>query len=75
MFEIFRIFTIIVCIYFVVFLLQGQSAEFAIERIKQLFWMILKMNWKVWTIFTYINVNYIPIKVREPMCQIRDGMG
>ena len=25
--------------------------------------MILKMNWKVWTIFTYINVNYIPLKV------------
>ena len=25
--------------------------------------MILKMNWKVWTVFTYINVNYIPLKV------------
>lgn len=49
---------------YVVPLLEGQSSAYAIQRIREVFWMILKMNWKVWTIFTYINVNYVPIKYR-----------
>lgn len=49
---------------YVVTILEGQGNAVAIEKIKTQFWMILKMNWKVWTIFTYININYIPVRYR-----------
>ncbi|KAH3891846.1 peroxisomal membrane protein 2-like [Dreissena polymorpha] len=49
---------------YVVTILEGHGSAVAIKKIKEQFWTILKMNWKVWTLFTYINVNYIPQKYR-----------
>ncbi|KAL4223126.1 Mpv17 / PMP22 [Mactra antiquata] len=49
---------------YVVTILEGHGSAVAIEKIRSQFWMILKMNWKVWTLFTYINVNYIPVRYR-----------
>ena len=44
---------------------QGQPHEVALARIKETYWMALKMNWKVWTPLQYINVKYIPQMVNE----------
>ncbi|XP_060578194.1 peroxisomal membrane protein 2-like [Ruditapes philippinarum] len=49
---------------YVVTILEGQGSAVAMEKIRTQFWTILKMNWKVWTIFTFINVNYIPVRYR-----------
>ena len=43
--------------------LQGYGHQTAVVKIKETFWPILKMNWKIWTIFQFINVNYVPQKV------------
>jgi peroxisomal membrane protein 2 len=46
------------------FSLQGSSSEAAIQRIKDAYWTILKLNLSVWTVIQYINVNYVPLKVQ-----------
>ncbi|XP_052800121.1 peroxisomal membrane protein 2-like [Mya arenaria] len=54
----------IVLFLYVVTILEGQGSAEAVKKIREQFWTILKMNWKVWTIFTYININYIPQRYR-----------
>lgn len=46
------------------------------RKVKQTYWTALKMNWKVWTPFQFINVNFVPVQVRILLtsCQwVRDG--
>ena len=49
---------------------QGKGHSGAVERIYQTFWTTLKMNWKIWTAFQYININFIPVQVRSKAKQI-----
>lgn len=42
---------------------QGSGHDAAMEKLKQVYWMILKLNWTVWSVVQYITVNYIPLKV------------
>lgn len=42
---------------------QGLGSDVAIQKIRDTFWTALKMNWKIWTVFQYINVNYVPLQV------------
>lgn len=34
------------------------------RKVKRTYWTALKMNWKVWTPFQFINVNFVPVQVR-----------
>ena len=49
---------------YTVTLLEGYGHQAAVVKIKETFWPILKMNWQIWTIFQFINVNYVPLKYR-----------
>ncbi|XP_025092143.1 peroxisomal membrane protein 2-like [Pomacea canaliculata] len=43
---------------------EGSGHDAAMEKLKQVYWMILKLNWTVWSVVQYITVNYIPLKFR-----------
>lgn len=32
-------------------------------KLKRSFWTALKMNWKVWTPFQFVNINFVPVQV------------
>ncbi|XP_046380539.1 peroxisomal membrane protein 2-like [Haliotis rufescens] len=49
---------------YVVSVLEGQGHAASMHRIRETYWYILKMNWKVWTIIQFINIKYIPVKYR-----------
>lgn len=34
------------------------------RKVKRTYWTALKMNWKVWTPFQFINVNFVPVQFR-----------
>ncbi|XP_029474867.1 pescadillo homolog isoform X2 [Rhinatrema bivittatum] len=42
--------------------LEGKDFSTLTERMKIGYWKALKMNWKVWTPFQFINVNYVPVQ-------------
>ena len=48
---------------------QGLGHKGAIKKIQETFWEILKTNWKVWTVFQFVNVNYVPQQVKYFQCQ------
>ena len=43
--------------------LQGKSQKEAIMKIRQMYWTALKMSWRVWIVFQYVNLNYVPRQV------------
>lgn len=45
-------------------IVEGHGSHGAIKRIKDTYWMILKLNLSVWSIVQYINMNYVPLKFR-----------
>uniref|UniRef100_A0A2C9LRX2 Peroxisomal membrane protein 2 n=1 Tax=Biomphalaria glabrata TaxID=6526 RepID=A0A2C9LRX2_BIOGL len=45
-------------------IVEGHGNKGAVKRIKDTYWMILKLNLSVWSIVQYINMNYIPLKFR-----------
>ncbi|GCB61334.1 hypothetical protein scyTo_0014319, partial [Scyliorhinus torazame] len=48
----------------VVSLLEGKNLKSLKDKMQTGYWTALKMNWKVWTIFQYININYVPAQFR-----------
>lgn len=32
-------------------------------KIRQMYWTALKMSWRVWIVFQYVNLNYVPKQV------------
>ncbi|XP_073527273.1 peroxisomal membrane protein 2 [Phyllobates terribilis] len=44
--------------------LEGKNMKSLNRKLKESYWSALKMNWKVWTPFQYINVNYVPVQFR-----------
>lgn len=44
--------------------LEGKDLNSLNKKLKDSYWSALKMNWKVWTPFQFINVNYIPVQFR-----------
>ncbi|KAL5015865.1 hypothetical protein ScPMuIL_005454 [Solemya velum] len=54
----------IVLFLYVIAILEGQGNAAAIQKIRDQYWSILLLNWKVWTPVQYLNVNYIPPKYR-----------
>ncbi|OWF53885.1 peroxisomal membrane protein 2-like [Mizuhopecten yessoensis] len=49
---------------YIVPILEGSGHAAAVKKIKETFLPVLLMNWRVWTIFQFININYIPMKYR-----------
>jgi len=45
--------------------LQGKTITDVQKKIKTSYWPAMKMNWKVWTPFQFININYIPVQVKH----------
>ncbi|XP_022095799.1 peroxisomal membrane protein 2-like [Acanthaster planci] len=43
---------------------EGKTHKVAVEFLKQAYWTVLKLNWKVWTIIQYININFVPLQYR-----------
>ena len=35
-------------------------------KIRQHYWTALKMSWRVWILFQYFNLNYVPLQVTLP---------
>lgn len=49
---------------YIVPMLEGSGHQAAVKKIKETFLPVLFMNWRVWTVFQFININYIPLKYR-----------
>lgn len=50
--------------FYVVAILEGKSQKEAIMKIRQMYWTALKMSWRVWIVFQYVNLNYVPRQYR-----------
>lgn len=50
--------------YFVMNILEAKGwADFE-KKMRGSYWTALKMNWKVWTPFQFININFVPVQFR-----------
>ncbi|NP_001006885.1 peroxisomal membrane protein 2 [Xenopus tropicalis] len=45
-------------------LLEGKNFTKLNQKLKSSYWQALKLNWKVWTPFQFININYVPVQFR-----------
>ncbi|XP_057181780.1 peroxisomal membrane protein 2 [Triplophysa rosa] len=50
--------------YVVMNALEGKTIGDLQKKLTTTYWPSLKMNWKVWTPFQFININYIPAQFR-----------
>lgn len=50
--------------YFVMTVLEAKGWSDFEKKMKSTYWTALKMNWKVWTPFQFINVNFVPVQFR-----------
>ncbi|XP_026178622.1 peroxisomal membrane protein 2 [Mastacembelus armatus] len=50
--------------YFVMNILEAKGFEDFGKKMRRSYWTALKMNWKAWTPFTFINVNFVPVQFR-----------
>ncbi|MBN3304268.1 PXMP2 protein, partial [Amia calva] len=44
--------------------LEGKNWSALQGKVRSGYWTALKMNWKVWTPFQFININYVPVQFR-----------
>ncbi|XP_048043020.1 peroxisomal membrane protein 2 [Megalobrama amblycephala] len=50
--------------YVVMNALEGKTITDVQYKLKTSYWPAMKMNWKVWTPFQFININYVPVQFR-----------
>ncbi|KAM4616498.1 peroxisomal membrane protein 2 [Polymixia lowei] len=50
--------------YFVMNILEAKGWLDFQKKMKSSYWTALKMNWKVWTPFQFININFVPVQFR-----------
>ncbi|XP_068594816.1 peroxisomal membrane protein 2 [Brachionichthys hirsutus] len=50
--------------YFVMNILEAKGWEEFEKKMKTSYWTALKMNWKVWTPFQFVNINFVPVQFR-----------
>lgn len=50
--------------YFVMTVLEGKGGRDFEKKMRGSYWTALKMNWKVWTPFQFININFVPVQFR-----------
>ncbi|XP_071476823.1 peroxisomal membrane protein 2-like [Diadema antillarum] len=45
-------------------ILEGKGHAKSVQKIRETYWIALKMNWRVWTISQYVNINFVPLQFR-----------
>ncbi|XP_020505406.2 peroxisomal membrane protein 2 [Labrus bergylta] len=50
--------------YFVMNILEAKGWGDFEKKMRASYWTALKMNWKVWTPFQFININFVPVEFR-----------
>ncbi|XP_061585979.1 peroxisomal membrane protein 2 [Cololabis saira] len=50
--------------YFVMNVLEAKGWEDFEKKMRGSYWTALKMNWKVWTPFQFVNINFVPVQFR-----------
>ncbi|KAG9339578.1 hypothetical protein JZ751_023469 [Albula glossodonta] len=50
--------------FFIMNILEGRTFSAFQGKVRAGYWPALKMNWKVWTPFQFININYVPVQFR-----------
>ncbi|XP_005722246.1 peroxisomal membrane protein 2 [Pundamilia nyererei] len=50
--------------YFVMNILEAKGWTDFEKKMRRSYWTALKMNWKVWTPFQFININFVPVQFR-----------
>lgn len=50
--------------YFVMNILEAKGWRDFEKKMRGSYWTALKMNWKVWTPFQFININFVPVQFR-----------
>ncbi|XP_074494136.1 peroxisomal membrane protein 2 isoform X1 [Sebastes fasciatus] len=50
--------------YFVMTVLEAKGWRDFEKKMRGSYWTALKMNWKVWTPFQFININFVPVQFR-----------
>ncbi|KAF7661983.1 hypothetical protein LDENG_00248630 [Lucifuga dentata] len=50
--------------FFVMNILEFKGWEDFDKKVRKTYWTALKMNWKVWTPFQFININFVPVQFR-----------
>ncbi|KAF1389129.1 hypothetical protein PFLUV_G00070260 [Perca fluviatilis] len=50
--------------YFVMNILEAKGWTDFEKKMRGSYWTALKMNWKVWTPFQFININFVPVQFR-----------
>ncbi|XP_071369721.1 peroxisomal membrane protein 2 [Centroberyx affinis] len=50
--------------YFVMNILEAKGWQDFEKKMRSSYWTALKMNWKVWTPFQFININFVPVQFR-----------
>uniref|UniRef100_A0A3Q4GKQ5 Peroxisomal membrane protein 2 n=1 Tax=Neolamprologus brichardi TaxID=32507 RepID=A0A3Q4GKQ5_NEOBR len=57
--------------YFVMNILEAKGWTDFEKKMRRSYWTALKMNWKVWTPFQFININFVPVQVHISLHFIR----
>ncbi|XP_063752910.1 peroxisomal membrane protein 2 [Eleginops maclovinus] len=50
--------------YFVMNILEAKGWRDFESKMRGSYWTALKMNWKVWTPFQFVNINFVPVQFR-----------
>lgn len=50
--------------YFVMNILEAKGWRDFESKMRGSYWIALKMNWKVWTPFQFVNINFVPVEFR-----------
>ncbi|KAI9545115.1 Peroxisomal membrane protein 2 [Dissostichus eleginoides] len=50
--------------YFVINILEAKGWRDFESKMRGSYWTALKMNWKVWTPFQFVNINFVPVEFR-----------
>ncbi|KAI9545118.1 Peroxisomal membrane protein 2 [Dissostichus eleginoides] len=50
--------------YFVMNILEAKGWRDFESKMRGSYWTALKMNWKVWTPFQFVNINFVPVEFR-----------
>ncbi|KAL2092801.1 hypothetical protein ACEWY4_012599 [Coilia grayii] len=44
--------------------LEGKTSQDLKDKLSRSYWPALKMNWRIWTPFQFLNINFVPVQFR-----------
>lgn len=45
-------------------ILEGKTMQDLKDKLTRSYWSALKMNWRIWTPFQFLNINFVPVQFR-----------